>query len=369
MKAIEINCIEVTQPIGAFYIGAINSSDLVFISYSDVRRIESESKDLERYLGIQRPLSSKRVKELESYVNTIDATFPTSIILAISSEDVNFDKEKNIMKINYREDTAKIIDGQHRIAGLGAYIGDGDNFQINVTIFIDMDIEDQAMVFSTINLKQEKVSKSLGYDLFEFAQSRSPQKTCHNIAKLLNNIDGSPFKGKIKILGNAIDKNLQTITQATFVENLIKYISKEPMVDRDILKRGKKISYAKGKETQDLFFRNMFIDGKDAEIAKVIFNYFNAVQSKWPSAWNENIPGNILNKTTGFTAFMRFLKDIYNSHDRNQEIISTEDFLFILQEIDLKDNEFNSSIYIPGSSGQTALYKDLLTKSNLSNIK
>lgn len=365
METIEINCIEVNQPIGTFYIGAINSKDLVFISYSDVRRIENERKDLEKYLGIQRPLSTKRVKELESYVNTIDATFPTSIILAISSEDVTFDKSKNTMSINYRSETAKIIDGQHRIAGLEAYDGQPEDFQVNITIFIDMDIEDQAMVFSTINLKQEKVSKSLGYDLFEFAQSRSPQKTCHNIAKLLNSLDNSPFKGKIKILGNATDRNVQTITQATFVENLIKYISKEPMKDRDILKRGKKIPYAKGKEADDLFLRNMFIDSRDAEIAKLIFNYFNAVSTLWPNAWNQNYPGNILNKTTGFTAFMRFLKDIYNTSSNNEDIISTEGFLNVLNKIPLKDEDFNSSRYLPGSSGQTALYRDLIEGSNL----
>ena len=363
MKTIDINCIEVNQPIGTFYIGAIDSRDLVFISYSDVRRIESESKDLEKYLGIQRPLSPKRVKELQGYVNTIDATFPTSIILAISSEDVTFDKGRNILSINYRRETAKIIDGQHRIAGLEAYEGKAENFQVNITIFIDMDIEDQALVFSTINLKQEKVSKSLGYDLFEFAQSRSPQRSCHNIAKLLNNLDDSPFKGKIKILGNATDKNLQTITQATFVENLIKYISKEPMKDRDILKRGKKISYVKGKEAEDLFFRNMFIDGKDAEIARVIFNYFSAINILWPTAWNQNSSGNILNKTTGFTAFMRLLKDIYNSYGSNQKIVSIEEFLNVLENISLKDEEFNSSKYLPGSSGQTALYRDLKEES------
>ncbi|HHZ5405906.1 DGQHR domain-containing protein [Bacillus sp. CD3-1a] len=368
MKTIDINCIEVKQPIGTFYIGAINSNDLVFISYSDVRRIESESKDLEKYLGIQRPLSSKRIKELESYVNTIDATFPTSIILAISSSDVDFDKEKNVMTIKYRQETAKIIDGQHRIAGLAEYKGKHEEFQVNVTIFIDMDIEDQAMVFSTINLKQEKVSKSLGYDLFEFAQSRSPQKTCHNIAKLLNNIDGSPFKGRIKILGNATDKNIQTLTQATFVENLIKYVSKDPMKDRDILKRGKKIPHVKDKEAQDLFLRNMFIDGRDAEIAKLIFNYFKAVQITWPNAWNGNMPGNILNKTTGFTAFMRFLKDIYLSQDYGKDIISTDVFLSILETIDIQEQDFISTKYIPGSSGQTALYNDLMRKSKISRI-
>lgn len=32
---------------------------------------------------------------------------------------------------------------------------------------------------------------------------------------------------------------------------------------------------------------------------------------------------------------MRFLKDTYNFHDKNQEIISTENFLSVLQDVDL----------------------------------
>lgn len=80
---IEIPCMEVSQPIGTFYIGVMNSDDLLRISFADIRHLD---RDLDNYLGIQRKLSKKRVGELQKYVNTIDATFPTAVILAISSE-------------------------------------------------------------------------------------------------------------------------------------------------------------------------------------------------------------------------------------------------------------------------------------------
>lgn len=361
---IEISCIELKQPIGSFYIGSINWDDLERISYSDVRRIENEHKELESYLGIQRPLSANRVKELQNYVNTIDATFPTSVILSINSENVSYDEASKTMRILAEKDTAKIIDGQHRIAGLSGYKGHGSDFQINATIFIDMDIEDQALVFSTINLKQEKVSKSLGYDLYEYANSRSPQKTSHNIAKLLNSRQDSPFSGKIKILGNATNKT-QTLTQATFVESLIKYISKDPLKDRDLLKRGKKLSYPDSKELNELIFRGMFVNGQDAEIAKVIYDYFMAVKLRWPCAWDESTPGNILNRTTGFTALMRFLREIYNHLYKDGQIVTKDTFYKILQEIDLEEGDFTATKYLPGSTGQNVLFNDLLQRSQV----
>lgn len=81
---IEIPCIEIEQPIGTFYIGAINYDDLINISIVESRHLDP---DLDDYLGVQRELSKKRVEELQQYVNAIDATFPTGIILAIMSED------------------------------------------------------------------------------------------------------------------------------------------------------------------------------------------------------------------------------------------------------------------------------------------
>ncbi|MGH8014882.1 MAG: DGQHR domain-containing protein, partial [Candidatus Zixiibacteriota bacterium] len=208
---IEFPCIEITQPIGTFYIASVPFEDLIQITYSDIRMLseKNEERELDKYLGIERPLSQGRVAELKKYVNLVDATFPSSIILAIKEEFAHYNSTTKIMKVVNAPEIAKIIDGQHRITGLENC--QNHPFDLNITLFIDMDIEDQAMVFSTINLKQTKVSKSLTYDLYEYAKSRSPQKTCHNIAKILNSKDGSPFKRKIKILGTATESQ-QTIS-------------------------------------------------------------------------------------------------------------------------------------------------------------
>src|SRR5262249_54165536 len=136
---IEIRCLELVQPIGTFYIGVMDASDVVRISVADIRRIDRELDD---YLGIQRKLSPKRVEELQQYVRQVDATFPTSIILSISSKNASYNRKSSVMSISDHPEVANIIDGQHRIKGLEGY-EDGE-FQLNVTIFIDMELEDQA---------------------------------------------------------------------------------------------------------------------------------------------------------------------------------------------------------------------------------
>ena len=354
---IEFNCLEVRQPIGTFYIGAINAEDLVGISFADVRRIEE--RDIERLVGTQRPLVKSRVKEIREYVKTIDATFPTSVILAIDSENAKYYKNRGMMQIKRRGDVAKIIDGQHRIDGLKGF---NEDFQVNVTIFVDMDLEDQAMVFATINLKQTRVNKSLAYDLYEFASSRSPQKTSHNIVKLLNMKQGSPFKKKIKILGKATGSPFETLTQATFVECLLPYISDNPLRDRDDLKRHKKLKIIEPPLTEKLIFGNMFIEKRDAEIAKILFNYFDVVKQKWSSSWSAEEQSIILSRSTGFVALMRFLRDVYVSFQKPGEIISKREFKTIFEAISLEDENFTTDKYKPGGGGQTALYKDFLTE-------
>jgi DGQHR domain-containing protein len=360
---IKFRCTSVTQPIGTFYIGAVEARDLVKISYADIRRLED--RDVEKYLGIQRPLSESRVKELSQYVKNVDATFPTSVIIAVSSEDALFDETTSVMSIRNEPSVAKIIDGQHRIAGLEGY--QNGLFQVNVTVFVDMDIEDQAMVFATINLKQTKVSKSLAYDLYEFAESRSPQKTCHNIAKLLNVTPESPFTNKIKILGVATGKPEESITQATFVDRLIKYISRDPMKDRDTIKRGKTLTQITSSESKRLIFRNMFIQGKDAEIAKVLWDYFGAVEARWPEAWRSTPQGNILSRTTGFGALVRFLRPAYLHFTEPGNLVPPGSFVQLFSAVPLNQGDFTTENYVPGSSGEARLYQDLLRFTGLSD--
>lgn len=360
-ECIEFECLKVTQPIGAFYIGVMQAKDLIAISYADVRRIEE--RDVERVVGVQRPLSPARVAELKKYVNTVDAAFPTSVILAIESEHAQYDARGKIMTITRDEKVARIIDGQHRIAGLEAF--EGSTFGINVSLFVDMDIEDQAMLFATINLTQTKVNRSLMYDLYEFASSRSPQKTCHNIAKLLNQKERSPFRDKIKILGRATGKPQETLTQAAFVERLMPYITKDPMHDRDLIKRGQQLKRAGDEEAHALIFRNCFIEDDDAKIAKNLWNYFSAVAARWPEAWPRKERGNILNRTTGFAALMRFLQDAYLKLGEPGGVVTQKNFASILNRVKLKDSDFTPERFIPGSSGEGDLYRQFLSESKL----
>jgi DGQHR domain-containing protein len=354
--AISISCIECSQPIGTFLLGAIEANDLVAISFADVRR--PDGRDIERYIGTQRDLSETRVAEIRQYVTTVDASFPTSVILAISSTDAELDEDHSQLKIRRGANVAKIIDGQHRIAGLKDY--SGPPFFVNVTIFLDMDLEDQAMVFATINLKQTKVTKSLAYDLYEFAKHRSPQKTSHNIAKLLNSEDGSPLEGRIKILGKATGRGLELITQATFVDRLLRLITRDAMGDKDRLKRGKQLSRATPQDQRTLIFRNWFIGERDAEIAKCLWNYFDAVRNTWRLAWDTSERGMILARTTGFAALMRLLPHVLGQPLTDDgKVPAIERFRTYFARVPLESEDFTSARFVPGSSGESELVRAL----------
>ena len=359
---ISVHCLEVTQPIGTFYLGVMNARDLVKVSYADFRRIEREHREVETYLGIERPLISKRVAELKDYVKTVDATFPSSIILAVESKDTKYDQRTGVLELRNAENVAKVLDGQHRIAGLEDY--QNGEFQTIATLFVDMDIENQAMVFATINLEQTKVNKSLAYDLFEYARQRSPQKTAHNIVKLLDSREGSPFKGKIKILGTAGDPG-ETLSQALFIDALLTLTSDDPKGDRDLLKRGKKPPRATPAEEQSLIFKNMFIAEEDAEIARVLWNYFGAVEDRWGDHWRQVRRGYVLNRTTGFRGLTLFLRHAYLHVAKPGQVPTRQQFNDIFSQVRLDGHEITPENYPPGSSGQIRLRDHLLAQTGL----
>ncbi|HEV8723590.1 MAG TPA: DGQHR domain-containing protein [Candidatus Binatia bacterium] len=370
----KISALPVNQPIGEFYVGVIDARDLLDIAYADIREIE---RDLDNYLGIQRKLSPTRVKELCEYVNTKDATFPTSIILAIEEQCVEWNETKHLLTVHSTDEieygrVAKILDGQHRVEGLKA-LRENVAFNINVTIFVDADIADQANIFATVNLAQTKVNRSLVYDLFDYAKSRSPQKTSHDVAVALDRAKGGPFYQRIKRLGTrTIGRTGETLTQATVVTCLLEMISPNAMVDRDQLLRGKKLKHAEGRKLQDYPFRNLFIDEQDLDIAKIVSNYFEAVKQKWPIAWEDRAKGNILARTNGFRAFVRVLKLLYVDIcglERIGRSVGISEFAGRLAKVRLGDTDFNTQKYVPGSSGETTLYNDLIAFLRLDRVK
>ncbi|HIC3233098.1 TPA: DGQHR domain-containing protein [Salmonella enterica] len=394
MKPIKIKAFKVSQPIGEFYCGKIKASDLVDITYSDVRRMsDSENRELDDYIGIQRPLIESRVKAIRNFISGVDSSFPNSIIIAMSSDNVNWDEYNNDFIITPNNDgdfskLAKILDGQHRIAGFDKNnmtfineLGDESEFELLVTVFVDADISTQANVFSTVNLAQTKVNKSLVYDLESLAYSRSPEKTCHDIAVLLNKEKNGPFEKRIKRLGVATPKiSNETLTQAAFVENLLKLITFDAKSDRNYFlakEKGGKISKEYNLEKIDNSslikypLRKSFIAEKDSVIAANVSNFFSAVMNLWPNAWNKSNKISSLNKTIGLIALFRVLKDIlsYMNERYNTDalrVLSIDDFSQILDGGDLDENAFmqldavskSSKIIYDMICGNLALYDD-----------
>jgi DGQHR domain-containing protein len=370
-----VKAIRVRQPMGEFFIASIPYDRLVKISYFDVRRMLRE-REIEEYLGIQRPLNKARVVELGQYVNTVDACFPTAVILAVSERCAAYDQttgeltlsndlnpDGDLEPILYAQ-IARVLDGQHRIAGLEQY--NGESFDVNVSIFVDIELEDQAYIFSVVNLAQTKVNKSLAYDLFELANSRSPQKTCHNIAVALDRHKDSALYHRIKRLGAATPGRVdEVLTQATVVEALLPFLTQTPVIDRDLLKRNRTLSRPTAEQLYKSPFRGLFVDGKDLQIVDIVFNYFDAVRARWPAAWANTKAGAVLPRTNGFRALMRVLKPLYLSIAKAGEVPDQQRFLNALQKVLLKDEDFTIERFNPGTSGEAELAKQLIEQMNL----
>lgn len=369
MEKIFIDAFKVKQPIGTFFCGVIDAAKLKEITYSDIRRLEkSEGRELDDFIGIQRPLSESRKKSIEKYIKGPEATFPNSVIISINENNVDWDEDNKKLIIKYKDESqkkkiAKILDGQHRVSGFNeknlTFIDDDDNetsFGLLVTIFVEADLSTQANIFATVNLAQTKVNRSLVYDLESLAKSRSPEKTCHDIAVLLNKEKG-PFYRRIKRLGVATKgvKN-ELLTQASFVQNILKLMTHDAIADRNYYlgqeKGGEKAKLYELERTtyDDAFkypFRASFLNAKDSVIASNINNFFSAVEKLWPNAWNKDNKDSSLNKTIGFIALVRILKLIMqhffsqNGID-DSEIYDEEDFLEILDGGVLNEDDFEN---------------------------
>lgn len=289
---IEINYIEVTQPIGTFYMCSIKASQLLRM-VETIKRSDTEN-------GVQRDLSPKRTKEIASFCSDPDAVFPTPIVVSVYS-DKNISIDSYQKKILFPDDViiGDVIDGQHRLWGIGQS-SDADLFELPVVFMFGLNIEEKAYIFATINSNQTKVNPSLIYDLFDIATTRSPQKTAHHTARVLNSEPTSAFYNRLKMLGRKSENQTDaTLSQGTFCKSLLKLISSSPDKDTLRIKNNDSLS----DNNPNLPLRKFFIENSDEVIVKIIYNCFNALRDTFPQQW-ANPHDNILWKTTGFNGII-----------------------------------------------------------------
>jgi len=313
----EVKYLKVTQPIGDFYLSSIEASILARISDVTAR---GEHPD-----AVQREQSKSRIKEIAEYCSDTDATFPTPIIIAINI-GANVSIDENYISFDENDVIGEVIDGQHRLQGLkkSSYIND---FQLPVVFMFQLEPYEKAYVFSIINSKQTRVNMSLIYDLFALSKTRSPYKTCHEIARALNKDSKSPFYRRLKMLGKKEEGQiLASLSQGTFIKYFLELISKNPDDDTRNIKREKRLY-----NDDSLPFRHYFIEENDAAIHKIISNLFSAINIVFEIEWN-NPDRFILSKSIGFGAIIKIFPEMYKT-GFTQNDLSTDFFIGQFQKI------------------------------------
>ena len=350
----EILMMEISQPIGSFYIGKMDAKDIINIS--KVSRRDRDS-------GHQRQLREKRAREIALYCNDPDATFPTPIILAVSDEDFKL-IESNIPGIksfeyDEKKQFAEILDGQHRMAGIT--LAENQNFELPVIVMFSLREEQKAYVFSTINGNQAKVDRSLIYDLFDLSETRSPYKTCHHIARIMNSDEKSPFYRRLKMLEKR-ETRLETISQNTFVTNICGYlISDSHQKDEINAKRGIPLS-----DNKKFPLRKYFIAGKDDVILRILMNYFSAARDVFEYEW-DTPEQYILTKAVGFEGMTSALTYLIPSGEQMGDL-SKDHFIPVFrklkQELNRQGFELTSRHFSSSSQNASQFAKMIIEASN-----
>ena len=241
-----------------------------------------------------------------------------------------------------------VIDGQHRLWGIESS-KQPELFQLPVVFMFDLTVAEQAYIFSTINSNQRKVDPSLIYDLFDVSENRSPYKTVHEIARVMNSSESSPFYNRLKMLGKRTsNQEKATLSQGTFAKSILMLISKKPDEDTRNLKLNKKLA-----NDPRLPLRFLFIEEKDDILVKILSNCFNALKEVFPAEW-ETPTSNILWKSTGFRAVIYALSSLCRKGLR--EHVLTKDFFIkcfeAFKEVLSKEQLTLTSKSFPGGGEQ-----------------
>lgn len=338
---------------------------------------------------VQRKVESQRVNKIADFlINDPEATFPTNIVLNIPISVIleqSYNQTAGTVEITLDEIVSEqikiakkdekdadvyvsIIDGQHRIRGIEVAIErlsdeinrTGDitkkkrlddlmNIELAVSYFIDKSLEYQAMIFSTINRTQKRVSQDLVYSLFGLSANDTPYKTALEVVLALNGHPKSPFYRRIKLYGgNYKKKNVNgdisspPLSQSTMIKNIVSFICENKREAENDKYRNRKELLRKT-TTKSLPFREFYAQDKDYLISDCLFYFYGSVQKILGNYWNysaNSSPQNILQSTVGFEALLRILSDILTVNEITEFTTTTFDkFINKLTEIQFDDQE------------------------------
>jgi DNA phosphorothioation-associated DGQHR protein 1 len=386
---LKVPAIKVEQPLGEFYVVALTARDLLQTCYTIKAEIlQDDDEKSTSYLdvmvsklkGNQRGRTPKRLNEIKRYTETVDASFPNSIILG-----ANYDEDGNLItNINDRweieevgdgffyliiptdKKLASIIDGQHRVFGFQD--SDAKDMSLLCSVYIDLPLPYHASIFTNINMNQKRVDKNLAYNLFQFdmeqgePSSWTPETLAVYFTRVLAEDSSSPLKGMVK-LGLANSTSATSISMASIIDGILSLITSNPKNDRELMHT---VSIKDGRDreiikdvTTSAPLRQLFINQKDKTIFDIVNSFFKALDS---TLWKHRV----FTKTLGVHACFDFLKFVCNNY--NSSINYDEDF-FVKLLTPSETIDFGTGFFGIQTKLRSRLKNTLFLQSGLKNIE
>jgi DNA phosphorothioation-associated DGQHR protein 1 len=339
---LEVPAIRILQPLGEFYITSLSARVLLDLTFSEpLRVVEDEEEEMRVSLrGTQRPEKPRRLREIARFIETTEAAFPNSIILAANynqlgelEEDVerrwtiesNGEYPAVRLKIPTLAKLASIVDGQHRLHGFQEASAEKLDMQVPCSIYFDLPNPYQAYLFATINFNQKRVDRSLAYQLFginvddEPPESWSPDKAAVFMSRKLNTEPDSSLYHRIIVAAEndeVLRKNRPqginwAVSTATIVDGILRLFSSNPKRDRDAMNR---LAIDRGRTRKVLAddktpFRALFLACNDALVYTAIKNFFLAIDEVFWKVADEN---SYIYRTVGLQALFDVLRTLAN---------------------------------------------------------
>ncbi|HVA83556.1 MAG TPA: DGQHR domain-containing protein [Candidatus Binataceae bacterium] len=255
------------------------ASVLTLISYASIRGRDSEEG------AIQRLLNPGRIASIKAF--TLDTgDFPASIVLNWVNPRHSLVKNGAYVVIPPEPNSAQIIDGQHRVAGIKAAIQDDSHvgdLELPVAFYENLDTRECANIFLSINTEQKPVPRSLVFDLYGIASETLVDPAAvraRDIATSLNDTPNSPYYQLIKFPGSPRIRGgiaLSTVVGAV-----------KPLV-----------------EEKGVFDQVGFPELERQKL--ILFNFFEALRELYGQHWAEK--SNAFLYAAGFTGAIDFLKN------------------------------------------------------------
>ena len=254
------------------------------LSYTSIEEGEKRKKTaktsainwelLEKRIGqseaaFQRPMIRKKIRELVQYYNDCREAqnlpaIPGAVIM-ITERRLNFtsvgrNPSLGLLEIPEEPGILRCLDGQHRLLALSAESEGDFDIDVPAVLFDTLDARQTVELFVTINAKHTRLNPSHLISLAGRRLYADPhQALAHDTIRKLNEDEGSPLKGEIKILG--VGKG--HVSQASLADEMV-----------------------------DLFVTIEKIGGKDRSKeleqngVRFFLNYFKAIEAAFPKAWS-----------------------------------------------------------------------------------